>query len=136
MAAGPVWEITPAAAGPLDELAHGGPAVADHLGRTADRGGDHAVVDDDDPQVVAVHQFLDQDVGAELQGQVDQFVGNAMGNASETDLRTLLTAATRWGIVPDAADLPAAVQVAAFEGAPPQFAPATFGDLLDATLGL
>ena len=34
------------------------------------------------------------------------------------------------------AELPAAGQVARFEGAAPTFAPTTFGELLDATLGL
>jgi hypothetical protein len=42
---------------------------------------------------------------------VDLLDGEALGNADETLLRSLLTAATRWGIAPETAVLPESAQL-------------------------
>ena len=50
----------------LDQVAHGGLAVADDVRGPADRGGDHPVVDHDEAQVLALGAGLDQHPIAEL----------------------------------------------------------------------
>ena len=67
----PAGGALPPAAGRPDQLGDGAPSVADDLGGTADRGGDHLAVDHDDPEVVALDELLDQHVGAEQQGVGD-----------------------------------------------------------------
>ena len=55
----------------LDQLAHGLPAVTDHLGGLADGGGNHLEVDDHDAQVVALHELLEDHGIAVAPGTAD-----------------------------------------------------------------
>jgi hypothetical protein len=50
-------------------------------------------------------------LAAQVRAQVDLLDGEALGNADETLLRSLLTAATRWGIAPETAVLPESAQL-------------------------
>ena len=93
--------LTPPA-GRLHQLADGVPAVAEDLRRPPHGRRDDLPVDDDDAQVVAVHQFLDEHVGAELQCDRDRPLQPVVVAHADGDPAALL--APR-GLDHDAADL-------------------------------